>query len=181
MAYFKAEMFNYSARKDVKTVLDSLSINQGDVIADIGSGGGFFTFELAKRTGPSGIVFAADTDLSLLSYIKRQRHKKKIFNIVTIEAGGKDTNLLACCDLIFMRDVFHHINNPSDYFQRLKNDLKPNGRVAIIDWKPESRGGHGTPEKQILIDMENTGYKHVETFDFLEKQSFNIFKINGFF
>lgn len=169
-------MFNSGAMKTSAAVLQRIDIKAGDVIADIGSGGGFFVFEFAKRTGPEGIVFAADTDASLLKFINEQKHRKRLFNIVTINAAEENPKLLAPCDLIFMRDVFHHLLNPESYFIRLKDSLKPDGKVVIIDWKPEAREGHGTLEQCIKGIMQSAGYSLLESYDFLRDQSFNIFK-----
>jgi arsenite methyltransferase len=174
-AFINAEMFNRGAMKDSSSVLQKLNIKEGSVVADIGSGGGFFAFEFARRTGPDGIVLAVDKDASLLSYINGQKQKKRLFNIVTVTAKEDDPRLFTKCDLIFMRDVFHHIGNPEEYYTELKESLKPDGRLAIIDWKPEAHNGHGTSEEQIKRVMSVAGYRISESYDFLGTHSFNIF------
>src|SRR5215218_8079306 len=43
-------------------VVAELGLGPGDRVADLGAGGGYFTFRLARAVGPSGVVYAVDTD-----------------------------------------------------------------------------------------------------------------------
>ncbi len=177
-ANLRAAMFNKNAKPYAGKVLKSLNINTGDVIADIGSGGGFFTFEFAKITSPKGKVFAIDTNSKLLAYMESRKAKQKLENIQTVIADEKSSKLPEnSCDLIFMRNVFHHIEEPVTYLHNLGKALVPNGRIAIIEWKPgASHHGHGTTGTQIIDIMTKAGYRHIQSYDFLDKQSFNIFE-----
>ncbi len=177
-----AVMLNKRAKKDSRHVLDSLEIGTGEVIADIGSGGGLFVFEFAERIGSGGKVFAVDTNKALLSRLEKMLQKQQIENVETL-LGNEDGCPLpkSSCDLIFMRNVFHHIANPVLYLRNVKESLKSGGRLAIIEWSPDmrrnyiSRAGHCTPEGEIRRVMQEAGLGHLKTLDFLEGQSFNIF------
>lgn len=177
-----AVMLNNRAKKGAQKVLDNLDIRTGSVIADIGSGGGFYTFELAKRTGPGGKVFAADTSEQLLARIENTVRKKQLIHVETVICREDGCPLPAeSCDLVFMRNVFHHIKSPVSYFIKLGESVKPGGRIAIIDWKITAHGfvgrsGHATPEAEILKIMQNAGFSHLRAFDFLSDQSFHIFR-----
>ncbi len=175
----KAQMFNKGARKDSDRVLSSLNIKEGDTIADIGSGGGFFVFEFAQRVRPQGLVYAVDTNEELLAHIKKQQDKKSMKNIKTVRAKEDSPNLPEkSCDLIFLRDVFHHLADPAAYFRLLIPCLKPEGKVAVIDWKPgEHHKGHSVSAEEIERVMTAAGYKKEQSFDFLEKHSFGIFVV----
>ncbi|MDD5016878.1 MAG: class I SAM-dependent methyltransferase [Eubacteriales bacterium] len=174
----RAAMFNQKAEKDADKVIESLGISAGNVIADLGSGGGFFTFEFAKVTGAGGKIYAADTDDGLLAHIKNQQYKKQLANIETIKSADNNANLPQnSCDLVFLRNVFHHIADPVTYFRGLKKNLKKGGHIAVIEWKPgASHHGHGATEEEILGIMLSAGYQRTQSFDFLDKQSFNIFQ-----
>ncbi len=181
-----AVMLNNRAKKDSQRVLENLDIRTGSVIADIGSGGGFFTFELVKRTGTGGKVLAADTSEQLLARIENTVRKKQLHNIETVICREDGCPLpKESCDLIFMRNVFHHIKNPVSYFTKLGESVKPGERIAIIDWKITGRGfvgrsGHATPEAEILKIMQKAGFSHLQAFDFLSDQSFHIFCKNAY-
>jgi arsenite methyltransferase len=177
-----AIMLNNRAKKDASRVLESLQIKTGDVIADVGSGGGHFTLEFAKKVGKDGRVFAVDTNRKLLDYIDAKLQTQQIRNVVTVIGGEKGFALPnSSCDLMFMRNVFHHISDPVPYFQNIRVNLNPEGRIAIIEWRPGAKGsyaihtGHCTPEPEICKVMEAAGFRHLGAFGFLEKQSFNIF------
>lgn len=179
----RALMFNNRARKGSSRVLESLQIKPGDVIADIGSGGGYFAFEFAKRVGKDGKVFAVDTNRNLLDYVDAQLKKQQIQNVATVLSNENGFILPdAGCDLMFMRNVFHHLSNAVLYLENIKINLSPMGRIAVIEWRPGVKGfyamhiEHCTPESEIHEAMSTVGFQHLQSFDFLNKQSFNLFK-----
>jgi len=167
-----------------ENIIESLQIREGCTIADIGSGGGYFTLRFAGRVGKTGKVYAIDTQSKYLDFIRRQAEREAVDNIAFVLATEKRITLPeVSLDLIFARNVFHHLAEPGPYFRNLKRFLKPGGKVAIIDHKP--KGGfsfvslfrHHTPENLILQEMENAGYFPAESFDFLSEQTFNIFTV----
>lgn len=178
-----ALMLNNRAKKDSKKVLESLGIKYGYVIGDIGSGGGYFAAQLSKRAGKDGKVFAVDNDKDLLLYVDKAMKKQHICNVETVLAQENECPLpKQSCDLIFMRNVFHHIEDPVSYFTNMKENLKPYGRLAIVEWLPDmgriyvSRAGHCTSEKAIQNILFQAGFVQLESFDFLKSQSFKMFK-----
>lgn len=171
-----------SPERGAVRILDSLRITEGQTIADIGSGGGYFTLEFARRVGASGRVFAVDSKRKYLDFIRRQSERAGLDNIEFILAESGGVRLPASSvDLIFARNVFHHLPEPARYFGNLGAALKPGGRVAIIDHTPE-RGlsfvkmfRHFTPVEKIRETMESAGYVLYESFNFLPGQSFLVF------
>lgn len=133
----------------------------GMTIADVGSGGGAMTVVLGRLIG-DGKVFATDITEHALRHTREYVVKEGLKNVTVLEGAAASTNLpAACCDAIFMRDVYHHIlANSLDAFTRsVMASLKPGGRLAIIDFAPSpgsklfpgvpaNRGGHGVPIDQ---------------------------------
>ncbi len=157
-------------------VMQSLAIERGDAVADLGAGGGYFTFYLADETGPKGSVYAVDIDAALLQDIDARAERKGYGQVRTILAAVHDPKLPADgVDLIFSSNTFHHLVNRVAYFERVKDSLRPGGRIAIIDYKGD--GEHATPVETIHTEMIQAGYKLDERFDFLEKQNFQIFSV----
>ncbi len=157
-------------------VMQSLAILPGDAVADLGAGGGYFTFFLADATGPKGRVYAVDIDSAKLRDIDAESERKGYGNVRTILAEVSDPKLPADgVDLIFSSNTFHHLVNRVDYFDRVKRYLKPGGRIAIIDYKGD--GDHATPVETIRTEMTRAGYRLDERFEFLEKQNFQIFSL----
>jgi arsenite methyltransferase len=186
LKFIRAAMFNKRAQNKADVVLRNLKIRKGDVIADIGSGGGFFTFEFMSAVGEKGKVFAVDTNELFLQYINQKVAEQNHRNVVTVLTDGRGLSLPeAGCDLIFLRNVFHHLPEPEEYFRRLKKSLKPEGRIAVIDYRNEKGfclihlfGHHLVSEEEICQIMTRADFKRVETFDFLPEQSFNIFALD---
>ena len=53
-------------------IIQTLSVKPGQIVADIGSGGGYFTFRFAQAVGSTGRVYAVDTNQEFLDFIKQQ-------------------------------------------------------------------------------------------------------------
>ena len=170
----KARMFNRRAKLNAVYILDSLNLKSDWKIADIGSGGGYFSFEFAKKAS-NGKIYALDLNKKLLDFIKKQSKKQKLENIKTIYTKNR-IFLPEKVDLIFMRNVYHHLENRVNYFKKLKENLKKSGILVIIDWKKNSGiMGHGTDKKTILNELKKAEYNLVKEFN-IPKQNFLIFK-----
>ncbi len=186
----RAEMFNRKAnniKSKSNEVIRSLKIKKGYVICDIGSGGGYYTMRFAAEVGLDGKVYAIDTNKAFLSYIGNQITENELTNVETMLVDKKVKELpIGGCDLIFLRNVYHHIENPEEYFREIQQFLKPNGRIVIIDYKKSNKFSfinlmhHFVKEEDIISIMSKAGFKQVETFDYLPNQSFNIFQVKGY-
>jgi arsenite methyltransferase len=161
-------------------VIESLQVRPGDRIADVGSGGGYFTFSLAKAVGPDGKVYAVDVDDEMNNLIAQRAKKEGGGNIEVILAKPDDPLLPPSgVDLIFTSNTYHHIDNRVNYLTNLRRYLRPNGRIAIVEF--DRRGWldglwqHYTPSEFIKREMEQAGYRLQSEFNFLDRQSFLIF------
>jgi arsenite methyltransferase len=178
-----AEHFNSLAsnkESQADLVVESLGLKPGDTVADIGSGGGYFTILMARKVGSKGKVYAVDIDPELLKYVDALAKKEGIDNVITILASESDSGISGKhIDLVFMRNVFHDLKNDNAYFVKLKSLLEDGGRIAIIDYRPGSLiwrlFGHYAEEAEIVSLMKLAGYVVSERFTFLSDQSFNIF------
>jgi ubiquinone/menaquinone biosynthesis C-methylase UbiE len=161
-------------------VLRSLAVKSGDHVADLGSGGGYFTFRLAKAVGPTGKVYAVDVDKGLNDALA-QRARQEGFTHVEVILAKIDDPLLpqSGVDLIFTSNTYHHLKDRARYFSNAKRYLRPNGRVAIVEFNGkgwiESMPGHHTEKEVIVGEMKQAGYTLQKEFDFLPRQHFLIF------
>lgn len=138
---------------------------------------------LQKKQGKVA-KFSVDTNVKFLKRIDKSIQNQNINNVKTVVSDEDGFSLpIHDCDLIFMRNVFHHITNPESYFKRIKQNLKPGGRIAIVEyskriaWSYISGTNHSTPENKICQVMQEAGFQKIEKFNFLDGQSFNIFQI----
>jgi ubiquinone/menaquinone biosynthesis C-methylase UbiE len=162
-------------------VVHSLSLQAGNHVADIGAGGGYFTFRLADAVGPTGKVYAVDIDRGNLEYIADQARKRGYGNIETILAKPDDPLLPEkTVDLIFTCNTYHHLTDRTNYFQSATRYLRPEGRIAVIDLAGKSWIfrvlGHWTPKETSRREMEAAGYTLTNDFDFLARQTFQVFR-----
>jgi len=167
-----------------EAVIRSLSIRQGSSVADLGAGGGYFTFRLADAVGPTGKVYAVDVDKGSLDYIARRAKEQGYTNVEVILAKYDDPLLpKGGVDLIFTCNTYHHLENRSDYFASAARYLRPDGRVAIIDLNGNSWFhkffGHWTAKETSRSEMEAASYSLTNDFTFLTRQNFQIFQKNS--
>jgi arsenite methyltransferase len=162
-------------------VIQSLQIRSGERVADLGSGSGYFTFSLARAVGTEGAVYAVDVDKDMNNLVAERAKREGIGNVEVILAKPDDPLLPpAGVDLIFTSNTYHHIDNRVNYFVNLRKYIRPNGRVAVIDF--DRRGWlqglwqHYTPSEFIKREMEQAGYQLQREFNFLDRQSFLIFQ-----
>lgn len=115
-------------------IMKALKLKEGQNIADIGSGGGYFSIRFAQSIGRSGKVFAVDTDPDLLESVEESAAERGIGNIETVLVEDRIPGLPeGIIDLIFIRNVTHHIENRAEYFKQIKPSLSEDGRIAIIE------------------------------------------------
>ena len=174
------EGFNRDSWQKPEQVVRSLGIKPGDYVADLGAGGGYFTFRLSQAVGSSGKVYAVDVDQGMVEYLKQRTVDEGRRNVEVILAEYHDPRLPENgVDLIFITNTYHHIENRVAYFRRAKRHLRFGGRIAIIDFTgkgwPERWFIHPVPKEIIRSEMEAAGYRVQQEFDFLPRQHFLVF------
>jgi arsenite methyltransferase len=162
-----------------KEVVDKVGITPGATVADIGAGGGYFTWYLADAVGANGTVYAVDTDETGLDMIREDIQARRVTNVVPIHAEPMNPKLPGPVDLVFSCDTYHHMHDRIAYFRSLARSLKADGRVAILDFHPHGffSGvlGHGTAAEDVRREMEAAGYRRVAEFNVIDRQHFQIF------
>ncbi len=162
-------------------ILSHLDIRSGESIADVGSGGGYFTYRFVEEVGTKGHIYAVDVNAKNLGFIREEANKRGINGQLTLVLAEKGcTNLMdKSVDLVFFRNAFHHIKSPVEYFRKLKKALRPEARVVIIDNKKEkgfmSRLGHSSTKEEVVQSLGKAGYRLEHSFDFLDRQWFFVF------
>lgn len=160
-------------------VIAALELKRGHVVADIGSGTGYFTIRLAK-SGTLSKVYAADVEPLMGTYVRKRAAAEGLSNVVALQAAVDTPNLPEPVDLVLIVNTYHHIGNREVYFRRLAKSLKSGGRVAIIDFKPDSPEGPPKefrfPPEKFKAEMSKAGYTLAKQYDFLPRQQFLIFE-----
>lgn len=160
-------------------VIQALKLQPDAVIADIGSGTGYFSARFANMV-PQGRVYGVDTEPDMVKYLAARAKREGLKNITAVQAKPGDPGLPEKADLIIYVDVYHHVDDRIQYFRRLQNSLKPGGRLAIIDFTMDSPAGPPksariAPE-QVKTELQRAGYLLAEEHAFLPNQYFLVFR-----
>ena len=162
-------------RQEIKRLGQVMQWKPGSVVADVGAGDGSYSFAAVERVGASGRVYSTEIDPEKLKSLRADVAKRKLANVIVVEGTADDTKLPpACCDAIFLRHVYHHLTQPTEFDNSLARSLKPGGRLAIIDFPPEAnsetvpgvpknRGGHGIPQKIMVDELTSAGLQVEKT------------------
>jgi ubiquinone/menaquinone biosynthesis C-methylase UbiE len=136
-----ARIFSRDAWQLPERVIASLEIDPGDRVADLGAGGGYFLPYLAEAVGPTGTVYAVDVDPEITRDLESQVAAEGHANVVVVLGQTDDPDLPdGRIDLVLLVNTYHHIDDRPAYFTRLRGDLGPSGRVAVIDPNAETTG-----------------------------------------
>jgi len=159
-------------------VIRALALPPDALVADIGSGTGYFAVRLARAV-PRGHVYGADVEPDMVKYLAERGRREGLANLTSIQAAPSDPRLPLAVDLVLVVNTYHHIAERPAYFSRLRASLRPDGRVAIIDFLPDAPAG---PPRQARIpaavvkeEMGQAGYGVVAEQTFLPYQYFLIF------
>jgi ubiquinone/menaquinone biosynthesis C-methylase UbiE len=134
---------------DTETLIKVLQLEPGAVVAEIGAGGGDLTIALAKQVGPNGRVFTSELGDERLAKLRGAVEKSGASNVQVVEGQVADANLAeGCCDAIFMRNVYHHFENPTTMNASFVRALKPGARLVVIDFPPRNDAATAPPGKR---------------------------------
>ncbi len=160
-------------------VMEQLSIAPGSRVADLGAGGGYFTWHLARAVGARGTVYAVDINPAALDMIFREMVARGTPNVRPVRARPHDPRLPEPVDLVFSCNTYRLMSDRVAYFRSLRSSLRPGGRVAILDFHP--RGffsglfGDRVAKEDVRSELEAAGYRLVHDHDLLDRQHFQIF------
>ena len=166
--------------ENVSNLIQNMRIKSNDIIADIGAGSGYHVFKMAL-IAKKGLVYAVDIQSEMLMAIEKTKESSKIRNVETILGSEKSIHLPEnSVDKILMVDVYHEFNFPVEMIASIKNALKPNGQLFLIEYRGEDskvpiKKIHKMTEKEAVKEMEAAGFKLKGNIDNLPWQHCMVF------
>jgi SAM-dependent methyltransferase len=163
-------------------VVRALGLGRGAVVADIGSGPGFFTLRLARAVGPEGHVYAVDPEPLVLDRLRERLGAAGVTNVTPVLGQAGDPMLPpGCCDLALIVNTYHHIADGPAFLRRVVRVLRPGGRVADIDWDAREMAlgppiGHRVARAAFLADAGRAGLALETEHRFLPHQYFLVLR-----
>ncbi|MDQ3169255.1 MAG: class I SAM-dependent methyltransferase [Acidobacteriota bacterium] len=160
--------------RDLQRLVKATGVAPGMAVGEIGAGAGALTVLMAGHVGSEGRVYSTEINEARLEDIRKATAAASVTNVTVLQAGTDATNLPpACCDVIFMRNVYHHFSNPAAVTRSLHASLKSGGRLAIIDFPPRgsrdaasppdraSDPTHGVRAEVVATELEAAGFTRV--------------------
>jgi len=162
-------------------MLANLGVKQGMTICDMGCGNGFYALQLAKMVGDDGQVLAVDIQPEMLALLRERMDLDNVNNITPILGSLHDPRLPdESCDLILLVDVYHEFSHPVQMLAAMRQALKPDGLMVLVEFRTEDpdvpiKPEHKMSKKQIMKELPPNGYKLVKEFDRLPWQHMMFF------
>ncbi len=162
--------------------VEALRLQEGQTVADVGAGVGYFTWLLAERVGPRGTVFAVEIQPEMLRLLKEEMARRRVKNVIPtlgkVDDPGLPENAL---DLVLMVDVYHELAEPQKVLRKLHRALKPDGRLVLIEYKKEEpwipiRLEHKMTELEARLEVEAEGFRFERNLRILPRQHILIFR-----
>src|SRR5215472_7555977 len=169
------------AEEQPDRALDELKIAKGSTIADIGAGVGYMSWRLAGRVGSMGKVYANDIQPQMLELLKRNIAERHIGNVVPVLGEADDPKLPpGQIDLVLMVDVYHEFTQPQQMLRHLRESLKPQGRMALVEYRAEDPNVpimplHKMTVGQVRSEIEPEGFRLLQVIETLPRQHIIIF------
>ena len=151
--------------QDPKFVIEALGDLNGLVIADIGSGTGYFTFQMAV---PAKKVIAIDIEQRFLNYIedrKSEMYDRQLAEKIEtrLTTPTKPSLLINEVDVVLMVNTIGYINDRDQYLNILRKGISIDGRLIIVDYKigkmpvgPDEQSK--VSEADISLALEKAGF-----------------------
>ncbi|HHH54650.1 MAG TPA: class I SAM-dependent methyltransferase [Bacteroidetes bacterium] len=168
----KDENKNREKWQKPETVVRLMGDLTGKTVADIGAGTGYFTFRIAMKADK---VIAIDIEKDYLDVLDNLKEKLPLDIQTKIETrlAKEDDPLLKQqeVDLIVIINTFSFIDNKLKYLEKLKNDLKPGGKIFIVDFKMKNLPIDAPDKKDRLPVnklenlLEKSGFHNIQTDD----------------
>jgi ubiquinone/menaquinone biosynthesis C-methylase UbiE len=162
--------------------LDAIGIRRGSTVADIGAGVGYFTWRLAERVGPDGLVYGEDIQQSMIDRLQENMRARQIANVRPVLGAPDDPRLPKdALDLVLLVDVYHEFSEPQKMLDRIGESLQPDGRLVLLEYRAEDpkvpiRPEHKMTVEQVRAEVEPQGFRFDKSIEVLPQQHIIVFR-----
>jgi SAM-dependent methyltransferase len=143
--------------------LRDVGVEQGDALAEIGSGNGYFVLPAARITAPAP-VYAVDIDPSLLEELSGLADQQGVKNVTTVEGDARSLSeqLPEPVDVVLVANTFHGVDDTAPFVRQAFESLRPSGRFVVVNWRDLDRettriaGEPRGPPTELRLSPEET-------------------------
>lgn len=110
-------------------------VSNGQVVADLGCGPGYYTIALAEHVGPEGRVYAVDSDEKAVRAVEKKAAKRGYSNVEAHASSASDLRFIkdGSVDFVLAEGLF--CSMAPQYHEAAVNEikrvLKPDGKAYI--------------------------------------------------
>jgi len=172
---------NRDSQERPQMLVPSLPISEGDTVADLGAGLGYFTWRLAQRVGARGKVIAVDIQTQMLDAVAQNVQQRGLTNVTVVRGTETDPNLPdGAVDVVFIANAYDEFSQPEAMLAAVRRCLKPHGRVVVVEYATEHEedpvaGLYTMTLPEIRSEIESAGFQLDRILDFLPMQHGLIF------
>lgn len=163
-------------------MLGQLNLKTGMTVCDMGCGNGFYALKMAKMVGPQGTILGVDVQPEMLQFLRTRMEKEGVDNVTPILGSFHNPHLPRnTVDVILMVDVYHELSHPEIMLRAMRDSLKPNGQIILLEYREEDlkvpiKPLHKMSKAQILKEYETNGFRIASQFDKLPWQHMMFFE-----
>jgi precorrin-6B methylase 2 len=155
--------------------LDALGLKPGMLVADVGAGTGYMSLRMARRVAPGGKVYACDIQPEMLRLLRRNIEKAGVTNVETLLGTETDPKLPGGLDLILLVDVYHEFSQPQQMLRKMREALKPDGRLVLLEYRKEDpaipiRPEHKMSAQEVKLELGAEGFEMSQAIETLPRQ-----------
>jgi ubiquinone/menaquinone biosynthesis C-methylase UbiE len=154
----------------------ALDIQPGMTVCDLGAGSGYYTVRMSRLVGPTGKVYAVDIQPRMLELLTRRLRSDGIQNVIPVLSTEDDPKLPPQSqDLILLVDVYHEFARPQIMLRRMREALKDDGRLVLLEFRKEDesvpiRLEHKMSIAEVKAELEPEGFRIEKVLDVLPWQ-----------
>jgi len=152
-------------------------------VADIGAGSGYFTWRMAQKVGPKGLIHAVEIQQVFLDLLMVNMERRGVAGRVKPVLGTVEDPRLpeASCDLILLVDVYHEFDHPFEMGRAMARALKPGGRLVLVEYRGEDpevpiKPLHKMTEAQVRREFSVQPVRFERNIDVLPRQHILVFR-----
>jgi predicted methyltransferase len=170
---------------DGARLIEVLGVGPGSTVAEIGAGEGAMSVIMSREVGASGRIYSSELGDARVRELRKAVTDAGVTNVTVVTGNPNQTDLPEqCCDALFMQNVYHHFADPAAMNASILRSLKPGGKLAIMDFDPDSgesappaeRGSngtkHGVTADTVKSELTAAGFEFISTERRSERSAF---------
>ena len=152
------------------------------MVADIGCGSGYVSRKISKKVGATGRIYGVDIQPEMLALLAKRMAMFRITNVQPVRGTITDPQVpRASCDTMIMVDVYHEFSEPEKMLDRIRESLKPGGRLVLLEYRGEDpkvpiKPEHKMTVKQVRAEVEPEGFRFDQSIEVLPEQHIIVFR-----